>query len=243
MFRFFVVSLLLSLVGCSHQAKVTGVTREYPFSEELLREAQNNFGRYPANISEAESSKSARRVYFSALYYQYLTLGNHLDMVSNLNSCPQFHHDKIETESFIVPQFSMIKINQNEKELSPYFPEIAFNKKFSIRDHFLSIQDEISVLCEEGVSDNYFKFDNLITHYASKSTFHRHPEAMKSVLKIPVFANYYLLKMFQSSHRQFPVHPEEKQMIHLTRTHWFESYVAKAQSLREKMIRTKMVQR
>jgi hypothetical protein len=137
----------------------------------------------------------------------------------------------------------MIKINKNDDELSPFFPEVAFNKKFSIEDHFLRIKKEIDILCEEGTSDNYFKFDNLITHYASKSTFHRHPNAMTSVLKIPVFANYYLLKMFQSSQRQFLVHPEEKQMIKLTKTHWFENYVLKAQSLRHHMIRTKMVQR
>jgi hypothetical protein len=210
---------------------------------ELLQEAQKNFDRLPASLSDDSSPKSPRRVYFTALYYQYLTLGNHLDMVADLNSCPQFHHDKVETESFMVPKFSMIKMNKNNGELTPFFPEVAFNKKFSIQDHFLSIKKEIDNLCEEGTSDNYFKFDNLITHYASRSTFHRHPDAMKSVLKIPVFANYYLLKMFQSSQRQFLVHPEEKQMIKLTNTHWFENYVLKAQSLRQQMIRTKMVQR
>jgi hypothetical protein len=243
MFRALFSILSLSLVSCSHHIKLADTSPDYPFSPELVREAQKNFARFPASESSDESSKSSRRVYFSALYYQYLTLGNHLDEVSQLNSCPQFHHDKLETESYLVPQFSMIKLNKEEKNLSPYFPETAFNKNFSIQDHFLAVKNEITTLCEEGVSDNYFKFDNLITHYASKSSFHRHPDSMRSVLKIPVFANYYLLKMFQSSQRYTTVHPHEKQMIYLSRTHWFQDYVSKAQILREKMIQTKMVQR
>ena len=116
MFRALFSILSLSLVSCSHHIKLAETSPNYPFSSELVREAQQNFARYPASENSDESSKSTRRVYFSALYYQYLTLGNHLDEVAQLNSCPQFHHDKLETESYLVPQFSMIKLNKDEGE-------------------------------------------------------------------------------------------------------------------------------
>ena len=54
---------------------------------------------------------------------------------------------------------------------------------------------EINTLCEEGASDNYFIFQNLITHYASKEDFHYSQEALKAYLKVPVFSN---MMLFQS---------------------------------------------
>ena len=66
---------------------------------------------------------------------------------------------------------------------------------------------------------------------------------MKAVLKIPVFANYYLLKMIQPPHSLTFIHPEEKKVITMTQTHWFERYVVEAHRMRSDLIKNRMVQR
>lgn len=232
---------LFLMIGCSHVE--THKTVNFPFAPELLEKIQKN-ARMPASFTTEEvEGKSARRVYFSALYHQYLTMGQHLEKSREIKSCPAFHHDKVETDASVVPRFSLYKSHKVTSDEREFFPETAFNRDFSLEDHYAEMETEVSILCEDGVSDNYYKFDNLITHYAGQATFHSRPDSMKSVLKIPVFANYYLLQMFQAPHQMGIAHPEEKRVIEMTRTHWFEKYVAEAQRLRNNFIKHKMVQR
>jgi hypothetical protein len=232
------------LVGCSHVTTSNKVAMELPFAPELVEEMQKMAARAPASLEVHDvEGKSPRRVYFTALYHQYLSLSNHLGVETDLNSCPQFHHDKIETDSVVVPKFSTFKSSGVANASRDFFPELAFTKKFSLKDHQQEMRAEIAVLCEEGISDNYYKFDNLVTHYASKRSFHSRPDSMKSVLKIPVFANYYLLKMIQSPNALTFVHPEERKVITMTQTHWFEKYVSEAQRMRSNLIKNHMVQR
>jgi len=231
-------------VGCAQVTPTNKVAMELPFAPELVEEMQKEAARTPANLEVSDvEGKSPRRVYFTALYHQYLSLSNHLGIESDLNSCPQFHHDKIETDSVLVPRFSIFKKSGVGSASKEFFPELVFTKKFSLKDHQEEMRQEIAVLCEEGVSDNYYKFDNLITHYASKKSFHSRPDSMKSVLKIPVFANYYLLKMLQPPHVLTFIHPEEHKVITMTQTHWFERYVSEAHRMRSNLIKNHMVQR
>jgi hypothetical protein len=237
---------LLILTGCSHNVRTDRVAAfDLPFAPTLVEQIQKKAWRSPANIEFTQDmeGKSPRRVYFSALYHQYLTLGNHLGETAELTSCPQFHHDKIETDAYLLPKFTLTSNSKIEMESSEYFPELVFNKNFSLSHHHQALSDEIAILCEEGVSDNFFKFDNLITHYANKSSFHKKTDSMKSVLKIPVFANYYLIKMLQSPHSHNVIHPEEKRFISMTQTHWFEKYVTEAQRVRSHILNTRMVKR
>jgi hypothetical protein len=236
--------LSLMLAGCAH--KITSDHQvNLPFAADLVQGIQQDAGRAPASFEwEMSDTKSSRRVYFTALYHQYLTLGRFLEVGSTITFCPQFHHDKIETDGFATPVISETKIPKIAPEGKAYFPELAFNKKFSLKDHHTSIREELDVMCEEGLSDNFYKFDNLVTHYANKKSFHLKPEAMASVLKIPVFANYYLVKMLQSHQIGFTfTHPEEKRVIVMTNTQWFEKYVTEASRVRNTLLKTQMVKR
>jgi hypothetical protein len=62
---------------------------------------------------------------------------------------------------------------------------------------------------------------------------------MSSVLKIPVFANFYLIKMINP----YLVFNEEGDFITLTKTFWFESYVSEASRVRSTFIKNQMVKR
>lgn len=233
---------MIFLVSCAQIAEKR-VSMELPFAPELVAQIQTESARRsPASLEVNEvEGKSPRRVYFSALYHQYLTLAQHVGATAELNSCPQFHHDKLETEASLIPSFVPQAAAALGAEEKRFFPETAFNREFSLKDYYQSVGEEIAVLCEEGISDNYYKFDNLITHYAGKQEFHRRVDAMKSVLKIPVFANYYLLKMLQAPHTLAFIHPEEKRVISMTQTHWFERYVNEAHRQRGTFLKNQMV--
>lgn len=231
------------LCSCAHQNKKNQV-RAFPYAAELLEKVQKSSPlRYPSSLSVEElSEKSNRRIYFSTLYHQYLTIGSYLGENKNLKFCPQFHTDKIQTDSYNIPKVSMYQHSHIEQDGMVYFPELVFNENFSFVDYYGSLRHEIEVLCEEGVSDNFYKFDNLINHYAHKNTFHQNPKAMTAVLKIPVFANFYLLKMLQIP--QFnQASNEEKSFIELTRTEWFENYIVHASRQRDQFIKNKTVKK
>lgn len=241
-----IVFVLMSsiLVSCAHKAPETSQVVHFPYAADLLKDIQKQTSRAPASIEAVdEEGKSVRRVYFTTLYHQYLTLGSHLKKESSVESCPQFHHDKIETETFNLPKLSSVSKGHVDSEGRDFFPELAFNKNFSLKDYHANLKTEIEVLCEEGLSDNFYKFDNLVTHYSHKKSFHRNPTAMESVLKIPVFANFYLLKMLQNRHEMSFTHPEEKKFINLTQTKWFDQYVSEASMRRNSFMKNKMVQR
>jgi hypothetical protein len=232
----------LFFVSCAHFNE-SPKTVDFPYAAELVEKVQMGTTRAPASMNvEDFSQKSPRRIYFSALYHQYLTLGRYLGKKSEVSFCPQFHHDKVETDSGLIPKVSMYQSSHVNQEGRDYFPELAFSKKFSLRDYHGVIHSELVTLCEEGISDNFYKFDNLVTHYSHKAAFHQNPKAMTSVLKIPVFANYYLVKMLEIPGLHF-TSPEEKQFIKLTNTYWFENYVAQASRMREQYIKNKMVRR
>lgn len=243
--NFSFVLFALSLAACSHVKEEQKIV-QFPYAEELLEAVQVSASRIPASVNlEALDEKSPRRVYFSTLYHQYLTLGQHLEKNSQIKFCPQFHHDRVEVDSaYTIPQVLMYSASNVVKEGRQYFPELAFSKSFSLKDHHEQMKQELKVLCEEGVSDNYYKFDNLVTHYANKSSFHLNKTAMKSVLKIPVFANFYLVKMLMGPETQVAVvHPEEKKFIEMTKTTWFSRYIEEASKMRGQYIKNSMVRR
>lgn len=236
--------ILISLAGCSHFDETPKVVH-FPYAPELLKSIQANAtNRAPASINlEAEEEKSTRRVYFSSLYHQYLTLGTHLEKKNNIEFCPQFHHDKIEADSFNVPKITLYKKNHVGTEGQNFFPELAFDRRFSLKNYHQLIKNEIDTLCEEGVSDNFYKFDNLVTHYAAKKSFHMSNAAMESVLKIPIFANFYLIKMIENPNVVNFSYPNEKLFIDMTRTHWFDHYVSEASKRRSNFLRNRVVKR
>lgn len=240
------VLLSIFVASCAHSPNQGEKVVHFPYASDLLKTIQGTAARAPASIESAkpeEEGKSTRRVYFTSLYHQYLTLGEHLNKEGEITSCPQFHHDKLQTETYVVPKLSMAPRTSIQETGKDFFPELAFNKNFSLRDYHAVIKSEIETLCEEGLSDNFYKFDNLVTHYANKKSFHRNTKAMESVLKIPVFANFYLLKMLRPQETVSFSHPHEKQFIQMTQTQWFDLYVTEASRLRSNFMKNKMVQR
>jgi hypothetical protein len=234
---------VISFLGCAHKDSAHPAL-VLPYAEELLKKVQLQ-GALEDNPKNTLSStrkdlqKSPRRVYFRTLYHQYRVLGQILQKESEITFCPQFHHDKTEIQLYKKSMIEGLNFPPVVSEGHEYFPETAFVSQSSLPNYLESMRAELELLCEEGGSDNYFKFDNLITHYAHKSSFHQNHKAMSSVLKIPVFANFYLIKMINSS-LSFT---EERDFIKLSKTFWFESYVSEASRVRNVFIQNQMVKR
>ncbi len=239
--KYSMLAMTLTLISCSHMKQEKVV--QFPYAEELVERVQKVAVRAPASELSVKEEKSPRRTYFVTLYHQYLTFSQYLGKESQVNFCPQFHHDKIETEAISVPKVTFYKNPKVDVQGRAFFPEVVFRGKFSLEEYHADLGSELTVLCEEGVSDNFYKFDNLITHYADKASFHNNTKAMASILKIPVFANFYLLKMMDTEKKQSFSHPEEKRFIELTRTHWFPAYIKEAGKRRNSFLDNKLVKR
>lgn len=231
--------LTLTLVSCATQ-KSAQESHTFPFAKELLVKIQssNSGARTPASVSmELEEGKSPRRIYFTSLYEQYLTLSSD----KSIGVCPAFHHDKIAADS---KRRSLIRpvLKTQDDHSKAYFPEASLGRK-GFQKYVSSVRTEIENLCETGFSDNFYKYDNLVTHYSGKRDFHRNPKAMESVLKIPVFANYYLIHMMAQDHATAEVSGGGKEFITLTNAYWFQDYVHSASEVRLNMLRNKVVRR
>jgi len=234
---------LMSFLGCAHKNHFPP-RLVLPYAKELLKkvqlqEALDSTQKNAQFHSRKELQKSPRRVYFRTLFHQYQVLGQILQKENEITFCPQFHHDKTEIQLQRPSVVEGLRFSSVVSEGHDYFPETAFVSKTSLPDYLQSMKVELEHLCEEGGSDNYFKFDNLITHHAHKSSFHLSHHAMSSVLKIPVFANSYLIKMINPS----LAFDEERDFITLTKTFWFESYVSEASRVRSTFIKNQMVKR
>ncbi|HLT22902.1 MAG TPA: hypothetical protein VKZ84_05650 [Bacteriovoracaceae bacterium] len=187
---------LMFIVGCSSQ-KVLQNHVSYQVDEDLLRNIQTkgSWSRTPASAVDVEKL-SAKRVYFKTLFEQYLTFSELSQTTKKIDHCPAFHSDFLEARPL----------------------EGVISQRRS--DHIIaSMEQELVELCDRGVSANYYRFENLVNYHVHKRSFHQDPTSIFSLLKIPVFQNMY---EFKTSHGLVVRHP---QLMELTRTYWFSSYL------------------
>ncbi len=71
----------------------------------------------------------------------------------------------------------------------------------AIEIHLSKTHDELKELCDTGSSNNYYIYENLITHI-NKQGFRPGPENMKTLLKTSVFTNVALIKSFTNSQKR-----------------------------------------
>jgi hypothetical protein len=221
--------ILVMIFGCAHRDK--NETPIFSYSPELLEKIfQSGPTRFPAS---SEIRKSNRRVYFSGLYYQYKTLGHFLNETQENLFCPQFHHDRLQVDSWRIPK---IRFEMNETQESFYFPENIFKSKKELKTYVSQMKEEIHELCETGESDNFFKYDNLIVYHVSRPEFHQNHKSMEALLKIPIFSNHYLISMMRNSLEIEYFPNEAKLFIDQAKTYWFDRYVNLAQKGRQDLL-------
>jgi len=234
MMRVLALIFLAWIQSCAHHSSKEIVV-DLPYKEELLQEViHKEHARRPASL---QIQKSNRRIYFTTLYHQYKTLARAVQSKADLDSCPQFHHDKINVDEHPLEQIQWFSKFKNEKHHDFLFPEAIFKNQSAVMSYFGSIETEVKELCENGYSDNFYKFDNLVVYHTGKNDFHQKVSSMKAVLKIPIFANFYLLKMMRNPFERLEESSELSSFIEKSNTFWFKEYVLVAQKKRHEIPR------
>ena len=228
-------------MSCSHHKSVKNEIR-LPYSADLLKDIQR-VTRTPSSISDELESASNRRLYFSILYQQYKMLSSHLGTSVSIKFCPQFHTERLNADTASKTHF-LIQGYKIDPIQNSFFPEQIFQGDYSFHDYQQNIHEELVTLCDEGVSDNFYKFDNLMTYHVNRNDFHKGgAKSMEALLKIPIYANFYLFRMIQAQALSYPHNTAEKNLIKVSRVHWFEHYVNEAREVRESLMNNKTVQR
>jgi hypothetical protein len=140
-----------------------------------------------------------------------------------LKVCPQFHHSMMGQKPLLSRPVIPVKLamsNMDELKGNPdmivLFPEMALpvdhdDQKTIVYDQIMDGADyisavqtglqiqyektvhELKVMCDRGVSDNFYVFTNFINFIKANSEFIDRPESLKAILKMPVFSNHYLI--------------------------------------------------
>ncbi len=169
--------------------------------------------------SEHALGESNKKLYFKTLYKQYSTLLSYFPNLSKneINSCPHFHSIYIENKGISIPT-KTVNLNYDVEKLNDpkyveAFPELylkiaqdetvldeirknpkKINSKIeeALSNKLATISGEIKELCQHGVSDNYYIFENLYSHITTNK-FDASKENLNILLKTTVFYNQALI--------------------------------------------------
>lgn len=207
-----------------------------------------------ASASVPEEHLSNRQLYFLSFYKQYLTLGKLLNEKQMITSCPSFHNVMVNYQDELKAQvedytteIDLSLVKKNERFVS-YFPVLALpytaksdlysylvNEKWEDTDeHLLTAlknyyeieKNELSTLCDTGVSPGYYVYENLVSYFKGDDSFHRTQDGLKALLKVPVIANMLILDNLKSqSYPKFKAQSRfEAWLMSRSNLAWFGEY-------------------
>jgi len=201
-------------------------------------------------LEEKAKRPSLRRLYFRTLYQQFRELKTVTKSPLQMNSCPQFHHDKLmmdDERSEARPTWAPAD-RPDMAELA-YYPEWLLPERAgkhakpiwqkgakgvklmtnALRVHTKKLHRELGRLCDEGSTDAYFRLENMVTYFSGHPQM-REQKGLPAFLKIPVFSTMFLLKTASISSEHFNEHDhnliDEVQGLH------FERYIVELRKRR-----------
>jgi hypothetical protein len=188
--------------------------------------------------SEKDYDKDIRNkdVYFKNLWGQSKTLANFMGK-EHINSCPAFH------QTVLTQDVSVQKLYENDsgKAQDPVlYPFIVLENDSSsnahdyLSSHYDEVLAEVKELCNTGVSENYFVFENTIRYFSKTHQKRKVKNLLNSYLKMPVFANLYLLDALKNP--RTILSNNERDILRKLNIKWFESYLYKLRQRREHRI-------
>ncbi len=165
---------------------------------------------------------SNKHLYFLALYDQYTALAKWSKYERELKHCPQFHHFLIDhktkgitdkklkltfhtshTKSAdLVALYPVLALPYKGKEL---YSHVDNNEQMdreirqAAAEYSQVLETELTQLCENGGSDNYFIYENLIIHARKDQNFMHSYAGLKALLKIPTFSNLMILESIKNN--------------------------------------------
>ncbi len=223
MTKFFFLSFIIFFISCAHTPKPE-VGLDIPINPEWIDVKSFVSSRTPASAedflsdlekSEHQKKTSLRRVYFKALYDQYLRWNQSEATGDSISFCPQYHHDKLVVEEnhqsrkmlisnvdsypskdelAASPGWSLSMMKKGKKmrafewgQRENAKPQEAMSK--AIKGQWRRLEKEVHQMCEDGVSENFFKIENIVTYFSMKEDFDSGVKGLRAFMKIPVFTN------------------------------------------------------
>jgi hypothetical protein len=252
--KLYFLSLIIFVLGCSQtveQYEFSGHKRVSYLDQNEKRpkfyyKPQKNIKRAPASIIEdVETNSSLRAVYFKAMWNQKKDFEKILGL-EGTNYCPQFHHQVIQMKennnNYVSLKEMTKKINGHRNPIS--YPVLALPYQGSdlysylqkenqvtkdevneaMQGFYKLTKNEVSDLCETGVSEGYFMTKNLADYYVRDSEFRRSENYIEAMLKTPFIANLYVLKSFKKTKIDLNDSPE---VLHHLNANWLIGYLEK----------------
>ena len=181
---------------------------------DLIRKNENQAREEVQAPTLSKVTYSNKRLYFLGLLKQYDQFKAYSQKdQSSIKACPQFH---TATSDYLSQKKNTSKVKlksaplKNGKVDPLLYPEyyLPFNNRpayelasaknstkvlsKAIEEHITRTYREIQELCEYGSSDNYYAFENLITHIQSTGIY-KNADGAKILLKTPLFSNDLIL--------------------------------------------------
>jgi hypothetical protein len=274
---FKLLGLSLALVGCAHhtnpeakrlpaewrvgEGRLTTGMPNYPLSPEVFARTQQKRG--PASVAlsdkelaesieQDEKKPSLRRLYFRALYQQWVELNHVSKNTEVLKSCPQYHHDKVVLDETRAKPALFVTGTKPEAGHLAYYPEWALQVKSggsmkpvwqtqgkkhmqkALQRHAGKLKRELAVMCEEGASDAYFRLENMVTYMVQKPEF-QGQEGLQALLKIPVFSTMLLMKSLQGE-REASFGAHDVALLNEVKGFQLQSYIVELKKQRQQLV-------
>ena len=208
---------------------------------------------------------SNRQVYFLSMYKQYEALAKIVDVKNELSSCPSFHDTILEHKAQFSSGPSAytskvdFKLARDNKTMLPLYPVLALpvsdsedlytklvENDWKDSDKYLEVSlnklyqsslDEVSELCDKGISDGYYSFENIVTYFKSEKDFSGTVYGLKAMLKVPALANMLVLDNLSSVNYHFSKRNVfDTWLLKRSNASWFESYLNGLKDQREEKI-------
>lgn len=138
----------------------------------------------------------------------------------------------------------------NEKDLYSVLVEnnwqnISEYVMASAKNYYESSEIEIDQLCDKGVGPGYYIFENMVTYFKEENTFASTADALKSLVKIPVFANILLIDnlILKNNHNKNMLSLYDKKLLKRTNADWFSLFIDRLNDKRNKLAKAHNLKR
>jgi len=193
-----------------------------------------------------------REAYFLSFYKQHLTLAKTLRMQEEQVNCPSFHNLILEhkralfkTKRNYSTDISLSNIASDYSQVShhpvlavPYsgstdlftrlhqtgFKDTKKDLTKALSHFYQQDKRELAQLCETGVSQNYYIYENLVTYFKNKPHFHRTKEGLLSILKVPVVSKMMILDNLTNEETYINSNPFDKWLVDKAGLSWIEEF-------------------
>ncbi|EQC46235.1 hypothetical protein [Bacteriovorax sp. Seq25_V] len=163
--------------------------------------------RYPASADREEINESNKSVYFLSLYDQYHAMTDlYPQYKKQIKYCPTFHQQLVKKSPKEVKYSLKDQISFEDKSIvsSLDYEGQAPSRKVlpkAMAKYMDQTHAELTELCENGVSSNYYIYENFITLAQKKGVIGKDEKSLNALYKTTIFYNESLLSSISAKEK------------------------------------------